>query len=104
MQAKRAADDRWKAYEASSAENFVLPFVPRWIFKLRWMLLSSNLLAKRFGRWQFSVGELLACLMICGQLAWICVAWAANIGGMRYDVGTTGELPLLGCVEELRDR
>jgi hypothetical protein len=82
--------DRWKPYECSSSENLVLPFMPRWFFKIRWMILSSNPLAMRFSPWQFSVGELLAFLAISGQLLWICIAWAANIGGMRYDVGATG--------------
>lgn len=90
---KEGPSDKWAAYETSAAENPVLPYWPRVFFKLRWKILGRNPLAMTFGLWQYTLGEVLACIAIVSQFLWVLVLWVGDVRGMRSDVGTTGAHP-----------
>lgn len=83
----------WKPYEAAPCENLSLRFIPRQFYQARWWLFTHNPLVWQPPGATHTIGEIVAFAIIVLQAAYVLLAWTADIGGLREDVGRTGARP-----------
>ena len=85
------ANKPWKPYEASHQENFIMWFLPRRFYQLRWLLMR-NPLAWSIGSTRHTWGELLVLCLFGVQFLWALIIWVGDIHGYRNDTVSTGTL------------